>query len=1015
MELPIIKAMTKSNILKASLAWLEDPTVFRIGQTLPHASFIPYGEEPPTLSLNGEWSFKYSNNLHERPTDFFQINYNDTDWNKIQVPGNWELQGYGVPIYVNDRYPFPKNPPFVPHDDNPVGSYLKTFEFPTKWRDKRIFLYMGAVKSAAYFWINGTFIGYNQDSKTAAEFEITEWIQPGRNRIAIQVFRYSDGSYLECQDFWRISGIERDVYLYATPQCRIEDFDVLANVSLIDKLGLFKLKVMTEGQVSAEHKLYWTLKNNNNQIVASGTEAIVDNTVLVQSNLHKVALWSAENPNLYDLCIELMYKDTAIQTIKHQVGFRTIQIINGQLLLNGKAITLRGVNRHEHHHTKGHVVTEEDMKADIKLMKAYNINAVRNSHYPNDPKWYSLCDKYGLYVIDEANIEAHGMGARFQKPYDKQKHTSALTSYKEAHWERVKHMYHRSKNHASIITWSLGNEAGNGANMSYAYDELKKLEKFRPVQYEQAGTDRNTDIICPMYPLLEELEIYAQSHPSRPYIMCEYAHAMGNSVGNLQDYWEVIGKYPSLQGGFIWDWQDQGILSTSEEGMLYWKFGGDFGPEGTPSDANFCINGLLFPDRTPHPSIYEVKKVYQPIDVELISSSPVKFKVINKYDFKSLDNIYLEWEILDEGHGTLSGRINEIHHKSDYSITSPKLTSESFLNIYFKLKSDELLLPTDHEIAKCQFKLSAPSPQKLDNSKIAGILNTYQSSHEIRIKTKNATIEVDKNSGFIHSIKLNSKELLIHPIKPNFWRPLTDNDIGNNTEERLAVWKDYANKLVLLDLVVIKDSEKVKVSAIFKGLENTTYRLEYIVAHSGVLSIIATLSPNNAIMPELPRFGLTMAIAPDLSDLSYYGRGPHENYIDRRSSAFIGIHNHTVTDFYHPYIRPQATGNRTDCRWILLQNTNQNCQFNIIGVPTVDFSALPYDDEDLDLTTISGRHKHTIDIEEKEHIRLNLDLKQQGVGGDNSWGAHVHEQYKLSFKAYRFEITMDFNGPDPSL
>jgi beta-galactosidase len=678
--------------------WM-NPKVFDINKEKPHSPFLPFIEQLNNsnyLCLNGKWKFKYSNNPKVRPKDFYEIDFDDNDWDLINVPSNWELEGYGVPIYVNVPYEFTDavkgkddayqevkdkpNPPYVPAERNPVGSYRTKFILPENWGKSRIRLEFGAVKSAMYLWINGHKVGYSQGSKTPAEWDITEFVQAGENLIAVEVYRWSDGTYLECQDFWRISGIKRDVFLYALPEVHIRDFFIIGNLDNDFRNGILDVSIDLDIHLQKEnedYKISFQLWDEDVQIFEK--KLSISENINFQKEIENPKKWTAEIPDLYKCIIDLVRKDNVIHKAECSVGFRRVEIKNGQFLINGKAVTLKGVNRHEHDPKTGHVISEESMLQDIKLMKLFNINAVRNSHYPNHQLWYELCNKYGLYVIDEANIESHGMG------YDPDVTLGNNHDWINAHLDRVIRMAERSKNHPSIVIWSLGNEAGDGICFTDCYNWLKQRDPSRPIHYERALLGENTDIFCPMYPPISYLEKYASSQQEKPLIMCEYAHAMGNSTGNLQDYWNVIEKHPQLQGGFIWDWVDQGLLTKDEDGNEYYAYGGDFGPIGTPSDENFCINGLVNPDRTPHPALWEVKKVYQYIDFELIKSSKIRIK--NKFDFIDLHNYRLEWELHQNEMIIKTGELNNVEISAgkfaDFEINLPDLneTDEYFLNL----------------------------------------------------------------------------------------------------------------------------------------------------------------------------------------------------------------------------------------------------------------------------------------------------------------------------------------------
>ncbi len=1017
--------------------WLTDPTVFSVGQEEPHAHFIHYDnredaiglgfeQSPYYLSLNGLWKFQYSDSPNERPQEFYHTDYNDQHWDEIEVPSNWELMGYGVPIYVNDRYPFPANPPLIPEEDNPVGSYRKEFRIPDNWKGRRVFLTVDAIKSGAYFWLNGTLLGYNQGSKTPVEFDITPYLNNGDNVLAIEVYRYSDGSYLECQDFWRLSGIERDIYVWSAPSLAIKDYLFTTSFSqdytkaVIDLVVDIRSGDMDEG---LDYRLRLELIDHRGEVCHIKEELISDNRIALSLTLDHPILWTAETPHLYKAIISIHDKDNKLIDItSHNLGLREVEISNGLLKVNGKAITLKGVNRHEHDACHGHLITEESMIEDIRLMKSANINAVRSSHYPNDRRWYDLCDRYGLYVIDEANIEAHGMGARFQKPYDESRHTSALIQYRDAHIHRVKKMYERSKNHACIIIWSIGNEAGNGDNMVAAYNWLKEKEKTRPVQYEQAGEDDNTDIVCPMYPKIERLQEYVSKPQSRPFIMCEYAHAMGNSVGNLQDYWDVIKAHPQLQGGFIWDWVDQGISSEVNHPLQKyrpkekcWLYGGDYGGDDIPSDGNFCINGLVLPDRKPSPAYYEVAYVYQSIEVIADKLEEKVFKICNEYDFISLYNFILEWSIMEDGCKIEGDSIDRLDVKAgeSVSITIPwsfdrDRTKEYFINFSFKTKRAHKLILANQVLARKQFLLYESNDYMSQLATgISDDLNYEEREDSITIRGHDFVASISKENGRLQSYISKGKELITQGAKPNFWRFPTDNDRGNQMPERLNCWKEASlNESNCIVSVTRQDDGVVNVVS--------QYRLEpigglYILTHTfnkkGEVRINGRIKSEKKNLPELPRFGFNLKIPKVLNHVIWYGRGPHENYSDRYRSAFVGRYKSIVEALNHSYIRPQESGNRRETRWLQLMDDN-NAGWEIRAKTLFSFSASQYDLHDLYGAEEVNYEKHTFDLKERNYITVNIDLGQMGVGGDDSWGAHTHDRYKLFYKDYEFEIVL---------
>ena len=652
-----------SSIPVENTTYWKDPAVFQVNKIEPHAYFIPFAtteqaqtedkwQSPMVQSLNGLWKFKFSENPSERPAWFFKDDFDSRNWDEIKVPANWELEGYDYPIYVNSGYPFKKTPPTIQEHYNPVGSYKRFFSLPAEWEDDEIILHFGAVSSAFYVWLNGEFVGYSEDSKTPAEFNITKYLKPGENSVSAEVYRWSDASYLEDQDFWRLGGITRDVYLLARKKQSIKDFRIGSGLDETYTNGLFSLNVETQGAGEANLTIEATLSDQGKMVKIMSGEIVQNKAVLV-AELPNVKKWTAETPNLYELLIALKSGNEIVEVFRQDIGFRTVEIRDANLLVNGKYVYLKGVNLHEHNDITGHVLDKETMLLDIKTMKEHNINAVRTSHYPQPELWYELCNKYGLYVVDEANIESHGMGYGAES-------LAKDEVWKEAHLYRTKNMFERDKNQPCILIWSLGNEAGNGINFEVTYSYLKEVDSTRPVQYEQAHGGNNTDIYCPMYMTIDRMEKFAKGKADKPLIQCEYAHAMGNSVGNLQDYWDLIESYDVLQGGFIWDWVDQGLLTTANNGEEFWAYGGDFGPDTVPSDGNFCINGLVNPDRKVKPQLLEVKKVYQNIGFRAVNLNAGIISIENKYAFTNLSEFNFSWEIAGDGELITEGLIEYI-------------------------------------------------------------------------------------------------------------------------------------------------------------------------------------------------------------------------------------------------------------------------------------------------------------------------------------------------------------------
>jgi len=1007
---------------------LVNPAMFNQNKENPHATLIPHADclavmwnnpkdSPFYHSLNGTWKFNWTRKPADRPKNFYQPDYDVSGWDDIPVPSNWEVQGYGIPIYVNQPYAWTLNPdpPNVPREWNPVGSYKRKFNIPDDWNDRQVFLHFGAVKSAMYVWVNGKKVGYSQGAKTPAEWNITSYLKDGENDLAVEVYRWSDGSFLECQDFWRISGIERDVYLFSTPNLHVRDFFALSTLDENYQNGILKVTAdLTSYLPKKKYKGYYleimfgddeqnliykeeqdiNLKKGNTRIVF---ETVVDNP----------DKWSAETPNLYTMALHIKDKDkNLVEVVGCKVGFRKVEIKNGQLLVNGKAILLKGVNRHEHNQYTGHVISEENMMEDIRLFKENNINAVRTSHYPNDPRWYDLCDKYGIYVIDEANIESHGMGYG-------ERSLAKDPVWKEAHLDRVVRMVERDKNHPSVIIWSMGNEAGDGINFSACYQWIHSRDDSRPVHYERALLGPNTDIYCPMYARIERIEKYASETQERPLILCEYAHAMGNSVGNLQDYWDVIEKYDHLQGGFIWDWVDQGLVKVNEQGENFWTFGGDYGPEDILSDGNFCINGLVNPDRSPHPSLFEVKKVYQYIKILPVDLTLGKIKIKNNYDFIPLENVACYWQVFANQKKIARGVLPDLtidpseseEFTLPFPIDKPVPGVEYFINFSLQLKEAEPLLSEGYEIAKEQFKL--PFYSKTEITDLANIpdLEFITEAEGIVIKGEKFQLKMNTSTGNITSYSFDGMDLFVQGPEPNYWRPPTDNDFGNRMHQHLAPWRNAAKSRAFRDLSIREQSSNMHIVTVRYDIPEVggIHVIEYTVFGNGEINIKNSFNYDDEGLDEMPKFGMSMMLPLDFSDIEYFGRGPHENYQDRFTSAFIGQYTSTPQEMYYPYISPQENGNRTDIRWVSFRN-DEGAGLMAIGDPVLSISALPYTNEDL--TQESRGSMHVYDLKERNFISVNLDYRQRGVAGDNSWGAKPLQQYRLEDKDYEYEFRL---------
>ena len=1010
-------------------AW-QDPDIVQINRELPRATLFSFektdlalsgnkAQSDNFISLNGTWKFRYSEHPAERPEDFYKPGYRVKRWDDITVPGNWEFQGFGVPIYVNIPYEWTSdpNPPEVPSAHNPVGSYRRDFTIPENWDGKQIYVHFGAVKSAFYLWINGKMAGYSQGSKTPAEFNITDWVVPGKNTIAVEVYRWSDGSWLECQDFWRVSGIQRDVYLEARPAVHVEDLFCRTGLSGNFRDGFFDLDIKlvnvrdTLQTPTVKVKLFEDGSELSTWEDALTTSLRPGSTVMLNSSaaIGGIQPWSAETPDLYRLVLELYdHQGALLEAVTTRIGFRTSEIRNGQLLVNGKPVLLKGVNRHEHDPVTGHYVSRESMLEDIRLMKQYNINAVRTSHYPNDPYWYELCDEYGLYVIDEANIESHGMG------YEPGKTLGNNPVFIKSHLDRTIRMVERDKNHPSVIIWSLGNEAGDGVCFDVTFEWIKSKDPTRPVHYERAEGGSNTDIFCPMYMKIEDMLDYALEIRDKPLIQCEYAHSMGNSTGNLQDYWDMIEAHDQLQGGFIWDWVDQGMAAKNEEGELYWAFGGDFGPADVPSDSNFCMNGLVFPDRTVQPALEEVKKVYQYIELEPVPFYSNLVKVTNKYDFRTLEDMVVRWELLEDGYAVDSGSIpvpailpgQSQNLDLDLQRDIVKRNTEYFLNFRVVTTRAAGLIPEGHVLAVEQFQLDkGKSADELVLDFLSGSTTrpaTAETDSTLIISAGDVTWTVDKLSGWLISMEAQGKKLMLSGPQPDFWRAPVDNDYGNSMDERLSMWKEYPGNLERVEMSWSPDSLMYFVQSRYLHADKKSgLTVTCLFSGTGEVAVRQDLfiHPREASYPEMPAFGMQLELPGDLDMIEYYGRGPHENYIDRNTSALVGHYTSTVADQYVAYPAPQENGNKTDIRWLVLHD-REGDGIMVRGLPDFEFSALHYPQEQLSRRTPGIRHMS--DPEPQDRVFLTLNHRQMGVGGDDSWGAKTHAAYSIPAQTMQF-------------
>lgn len=1009
----------------------ENPEIFQINREPARATFLPYDKTSDVIaddyskspwyeSLNGEWNFKWSAKPADRPSDFYQTGYDISKWNKIDVPSNWELKGYGTPIYTNIKYPFPTNPPFIGQEDNPVGSYRRDFKIPANWDGREVFLYFEGGTSAMYIWVNGQKVGYSQNTKSPTEFNITKYIQPGKNILAVEVYRWSDGSYIEDQDFWRLSGIDRNVYLYSTAKYRIADFFARPDLDknyLNGSLDIdVKLQNYTAAIAAGLHVEAQLFDAQGKQIFKSTQETSIGAMGSFEINLkHAVSkpnLWSNETPYLYHLVLSLNdAKGNCIEKAGTQIGFRKIELKNGQLLVNGIAIEVHGVNLHEHHPVYGHHMTRDMMMKDIKTMKSLNINAVRCSHYPNDPLWLKLCNQYGLYLVDENNVETHGMGAELQGWFNKSKHPAYLPEWRNAHLDRIYSLVERDKNQPSVILWSLGNECGNGPVFTEMYNWIKQRDKTRLVQFEQAGENENTDVVCPMYPGINYMKDYASRKDiKRPFIMCEYSHAMGNSNGNFQEYWDIIRSSDHMQGGFIWDWVDQGFEVTDENGRTYWSYGGDYNARNLQNDENFCHNGLVWPDRTPHPGAYEVKKVYQDVLFKAIDLKHGKVEVINNFSYTNLNTYHFKYQVLKNGEIIKEGTVqldlkprNRKQIQLEIPVLDAKSGSEYFLNIFAFTKNASELLPAGHEIAREQFQLQEGYFHANPSANVAIV----EGDQSYSLKANNVELYINKRSGYIDGVWRNGHSLFRSNPKLNFWRAVTDNDFGHNFQNNVNVWRT-AGINIKLDKIEVKEDKGQKMLIITQHLNDVdaTNVTAYSMDEKGVITVRSTFNAGDRGLPELPRYGMLFSLNGNFDQFSYYGRGPWENYSDRNTASFVGIHKSPVSEQYVPYSRPQENGNKTDLRWFTLTDKSGN-GIRIDGLQPLSVSALNNTPDDFD-DGLGKKQRHTNDIVPRNEVVVCVDLRQRGVGGDNSWGAYPHKQYRLENKTYSYGYTITF-------
>ncbi|SER51814.1 beta-galactosidase [Gracilibacillus ureilyticus] len=1010
--------------------WNNNPEIFQLNRMPQHAEAVPYESEKEALSnsklqaarvmnLNGKWKFNFSSKPEDKNTDFYHEDYDVSEWDTISVPAHWQLEGYDYPQYSNVRYPWIEHdkivPPFAPTNYNPVGQYVTSFQLPENWTGQPVIINFQGVESAFYIWLNGELVGYSEDTFTPAEFNLTPYLKDGENKLAVEVYRWSDASWLEDQDFWRLSGIFRDVYLYTLPDLHIYDHRIRTTFD-----SKYENAVL---EVKADILNYFTKKFTNSILEIelfdeNGKSVVTQRSSLAVSEVEHTSIqselavqkpkkWSAESPYLYTLVFRLKNDNgEMIEVFATKVGFRQFEMINNIMHINGKRIVFKGVNRHEFTAERGRAVTVEDMIDDIVLMKKYNINAVRTSHYPNHPKWYDLCDEYGLYVIDETNLETHGSWYYGQQTLENTV-PGSRPEWTENVLDRCKSMYERDKNHASIIIWSLGNESFGGDNFLKMHDYFENADPTRLVHYEgifhYRESDRASDIESTMYRSPAQIEEYANMPgEKKPYILCEYSHSMGNSTGNLHKYTELFDKYDILQGGFIWDWKDQALRHSTEDGVDFLAYGGDFGE--SPHDGNFAGDGLIFADGKVSPKLDEVKYCYQNIEVSSDNLRIGSFKVRNKFLFTNLSEFTLFWQVEEEGNEIKSGTMelevepgNEATFEVDYDKSIFSKEKEQIITLSFRYKHDPQWAEPEHEVAFAQFAV----PELTVNLVGKGKPDVKETGEAIQINSDEMEISFDKSTGLLQSYIVNDVELIRKSPFPHFWRAMTDNDRGCKLDERSKTWRQASYDRELTDVTVAEDGNSVIVQAVYELPTETVsvMKLTYSIYADGTIEVEQLLQPGEDL-PEIPAIGMQWEMDQQYDQLKWYGKGPHETYWDRQKSGKIAIHNGDVSDQMEPYLKPQESGNKCGVRWMEVTNKAGN-GFRISGYPTIEANVLHYSATELE----EASHHYKLPAPDK--VTVTVNGWQMGVGGDDSWGQHTHPEYKLFANTdycYRFAI-----------
>lgn len=966
------------------------------------------------LSMEGMWKFNFVKDHNKRPANFFALKYDDSQWKDFPVPGLFELNGYGDATYKNIGYAwatqFDPNPPYISELNNYTGSYRRTFELPKNWKGKDVYFHVGSATSNLTLWVNGKYVGYSEDSKVAAEFDISKYLKPGKNLIAMQVMRWCDGSYFEDQDFWRLTGIAREVYLYARPKLHAADIRLNAVLENNYQDGVLNYKVSLKGG-KTDVAITLCDKDGKQIAQATGAQGVI--------KVPKVNAWTAETPYLYKAYITLKNKQGAAEVIPQKVGFRNVEIKNAQLLVNGQPVLVKGADRHEMDPDGGYVVSLERMIQDIKIMKQLNINAVRTSHYPCDPRWYDLCDEYGIYITAEANLESHGMG------YE-EKSLAKFPEYIVPHIERNEGNVKPLINHPSVIVWSLGNECGYGVNFEKAYDWVKACDTTRPAQYERGGYDSKTDIHCPMYIGYEESESYCKSNGTKPYIQCEYAHAMGNSEGGFKEYWDLIRKYPKYQGGYIWDFVDQGLRDKSPvTGKEIFTYGGDYG-RYPGSDYNFNCNGIIAPNRRLNPHAYEIQYVLQNVWIKDFDAENGSFNVYNENFFKNIDDLSLAATLFANGVKLTTVAIPDtkgIAPQATKLVKSEALksaiekaeaehaTEEITINFAFASDGSQPLVDKGQVMARQQIVLNGYEFDKVDAPANTGSkIEVEETNSYVKVSAERMSVTIGKKTGMIDYLDVDGEPMLKfrESMTPEFWRAPTDNDYGASLQKKMRVWKNPQMNLKSFDKSESKDS--VVLTANFEMPEvKAELMLRYRINAAGEVTVTEKMTTDKeAKVADLFRYGMQLQMPASFSKLEYYGRGPEENYIDRHSSAFIGKYEANVKDEYYPYVRPQESGNHTDIRYFSIFNPTTGKGITFEGYAPMECSAIPYLVEDLD-AGIEKEHawgQHSGDLVEKGLVQLHIQQRQFGLGCIDSWGSSPMEKYRMHYQDRCFSFVI---------